>query len=150
MLELKNLIFSGILLLSLFFIAITSIRTQSEELDTLVEALKEPQMIRGYATAYCDHGITASGEETRVGICAAKREWIGKTVIIYQRLPGNKVGEMIGIWEIKDCGGTESLKDGKVIDIWCSDLEKCQEMMNRFYENGCKGHIFFQIVDAEG
>lgn len=110
----------------------------------------QPILIPGYATAYCDSGITASGEYTREGICAMKKDWIGKAAIVYQRLPDNSVGELIGIYEIKDTGGSQSIKDGKTIDIWKSDLDACQEFMDRVYEDGCQGKVYIQLIDAEG
>ena len=110
----------------------------------------QPYLMKAHATAYCQSGITASGTQTRKGICAAKKEWIGKTIVIYQRLPGDKIGNMIGIYECLDTGGTEGIKTGKVIDIWEPDLEGCQEFMNKVYEDGCKGKVYIQIVDAVG
>lgn len=110
----------------------------------------QPYLMKAHATAYCQSGTTASGTQTRKGICAAKKEWIGKTIVIYQRLPGDKIGNMIGIYECLDTGGTEGIKTGKVIDIWEPDLEGCQEFMNKVYENGCKGKVYIQIVDAVG
>ena len=104
----------------------------------------------GHATAYCVSGVTASGEITRDGICAGKDEWLGKTIILYQRLPDNKIGEQIGIYECLDTGGTPGLKEGKVIDVWCQDLDTCQEFMNLVYEDGCQGHVYIQVIDADG
>lgn len=107
-------------------------------------------VVSGYATAYCVSGITASGEMTRAGICAGKQEWLGKTIILYQRLPDDSIGEQIGIYECKDTGGTPGLKNGKVIDVWFEDLDQCQEFMNRVYEDGCQGHIYIQVLNTEG
>lgn len=107
---------------------------------------EEAVLLKGFGTAYCLPGITASGEQVREGICASsKKEWIGKTIILYQRLPDGNVGEIIGIYECKDTGCK-----GSVIDVWFPDLDKCQEFMNRVYEDGCKGKVFIQVIDAEG
>lgn len=138
------IIFVIVTAIPVFFISVFGIDASSDILD------ETPTMIKGYATAYCDHGVTASGEETRLGICAAKKEWIGKTIILYQRLPGNDVGDVIGIYEVKDCGGTEGLKNGQVVDIWFPELEQCKEFMNYIYEDGCKGKVYFQVLDAKG
>lgn len=103
-------------------------------------------LIKGYATAYCLDGVTATGKHTREGICATGNpEWIGMTAVIYQRLPDNKVGEIIGIYEIEDTGCKPT-----VMDIWEPDLDRCQEFMNRVYEDGCEGKVWIQIIDAEG
>lgn len=46
-------------------------------------------------TAYCVGKITYSGAPVREGICAVKKEWIGKTALIYT----NNNGEIGGCWE---------------------------------------------------
>lgn len=112
-------------------------------------ASTQPPLLKARATAYCIEGITASGEPTRNGICAAKREWIGKTLVIYKRLPNGQIGDLIGIYECLDTGG-DAIEAGKVIDIWCEDLDKCQDFMNQVYEDGCQGRVFIQIIDAKG
>lgn len=104
----------------------------------------------GYATAYCVSGITASGEETRIGICAGSKDYMGKTIILYQRLPDGSIGELIGIYECLDTGGTKGIKSGTVIDVWCPDLESCQDFMDTVYEDNCKGKVYIQVVEAEG
>ena len=104
---------------------------------------EQPTLIKMHATAYCLDGITASGEPVRKGICASgHRDWIGKTVIIYQRLPDDSIGRMLWILEVKDTGCKES-----VIDIWMPDLDACQEVMNLLYEDGCKGRIYCQVLE---
>ncbi len=115
-----------------------------------VKAESQPELRMMRATAYCIHGITKSGEHTRPGICAMRKEEIGKTAIVYQRLPGNEVGEIIGIFEVKDTGQTEGLLNGNVIDCWYPDMDACQAFMNRVYEDGCQGKVFVQLVEADG
>lgn len=108
-----------------------------------VKAEEQPTLIKMHATAYCLDEITASGEPVRKGICASgHRDWIGKTVIIYQRLPDDSIGRMLWILEVKDTGCKES-----VIDIWMPDLDACQEVMNLLYEDGCKGRIYCQVLE---
>ena len=85
----------------------------------------------------------ANGEEVRKGACAmSDRNMIGKTLIMYQRLPDGSVGSMIGIYDICDTG----CKKG-VVDVWCPDLTECQEFMNQVYEDGCKGKVYIQILE---
>lgn len=103
-------------------------------------------MIKARATAYNLHGVTASGEQTRLGICAVGNpNYFGKTIIVYQRLPGNKLGRCIGIYEALDTGCHKN-----VVDVWCPDLECSQEFMNVVYEDGCGGKVFIQVIDAQG
>ena len=104
---------------------------------------EEPTLIKMRATAYCLDGKTASGKPVREGICATgRRELIGKTCIVYQRLPNGDVGEMLYILEIEDCGCSEN-----VVDIWQPDLDACQKVMDRLYERGCQGRIYCQILE---
>lgn len=111
----------------------------------------EPELRMMRATAYPDTGRKCkSGVWPHEGVAGAREDMIGKTAIVYQRLPGNKVGEVIGIYEIEDTGTTEGVINGYVIDIWCPDRPACQEFMNRVYEDGCGGKVFVQLIDAEG
>ena len=108
-----------------------------------VKAEEQPTLIKMHATAYCLDGITASGEPVRKGICASgHRDWIGKTVIIYQRLPNDEVGRMLWILEVKDTGCKEN-----VIDIWRPTLDDCQSVMDTLYLDECKGRIYCQVID---
>lgn len=107
------------------------------------KAEEQPQLIKMHGTAYCLKGKTASGKDVRIGLCASgHRDWLGKTCIIYQRLPDDSVGDMLYILEIEDTGCKES-----VIDIWMPDLDACQEVMNKLYEDGCKGRIYCQVLE---
>lgn len=93
------------------------------------------------ATAYCDQGITASGEHVRVGICAMRKDFIGKTAIVYSQEDGVVTG-LIGIYEIKDTGGHELIKTGKCVDIYMLDRNECFQFGRQ--------KVLVQIVDAVG
>lgn len=80
------------------------------------------------ATAYCLTGKTASGIETQNGICASKKEWIGKTAGIYIN-DNDTVGDFLGYYAIQDTGG-EAIKKGHVIDIWMEKKEDCKQFGN--------------------
>ena len=129
--------------LILSYILATSLTASSVNLSSSI-------IQSGHATAYCVSGVTASGEITRDGICAGRKEWLGKTIILYQRLPGNVVGDQIGVYECLDTGGTDGLNSGKVIDVWCPTYDDCQEFMNLVYEDGCQGKVYIQVIDSEG
>ena len=109
---------------------------------------EQPTLIKGYATAYngpTDH--TCTGDHVRKGICGGCTEYLGKTIVLYQRLPGDEVGEIIGIYECLDTGsGTDAFREGRLIDVWCPE-DECQDFMDRVYEDGCKGHVFIQILE---
>ena len=89
------------------------LETQDEELEVL-----EPVIITGY----CLRGQTASGEYTRPGICAYRKEDIGKVAVIY-----DADQQIIGFYEILDTGG-EEIRKGHVIDIWFPTAEECYQI----------------------
>ena len=123
-------------------IAITAFRQQ---------AYVEPQAM--LTTAYCDYGITKSGVIVREGICAGKEEWLGKTVILYERKEDGSIGELLGIYECLDTGfggdsdgdGIGSIQEGKVIDVYFETLDRCKDWMKR-----TNGKVYMQLIDAEG
>lgn len=94
------------------------------------------------ATAYCLDGRTASGDKTRIGIAASKPEWIGKTMAVYEKGADGKAGNFIGYFEVKDTGG-ESIRSGKVIDLWLPTYEECMAF-------GRKDVVVFLIDGANG
>ncbi len=109
--------------------------------------VKADDLIKGHSTAYCLKGITKSGEMTREGICAGSKKYLGKKIEIYQRLPGDVLGRYLGTFDCKDTGNTKSLKNGLCIDIWMPNKQKCQEWMDLVYLDGCKGKIYFKIIE---
>jgi len=124
---------------------------EASAVDNQVNPYGEPFPM--LTTAYLDSGITASGCQTREGICAAKKEWIGMTAIIYERTDDNKIGELLGIYEILDTGfggdsdgdGIGSIQEGKVIDVWFPTYDLCVEWMKK-----TNGRCFVQLVNAQG
>lgn len=116
-------------------------------LANLIKMPDIPKPIAGYATAYCVSGTMASGQQTRIGVCAGKKEWLGKRAYIYQRLPDGSIGDYLSDYEILDTGGTEGLKNGTVIDVWRPTLEDCQEFMDIVYEDGCQGKVYIFIME---
>lgn len=130
--------FTIVLLITILIFACTSSIDVRAEQDFI-----EPFKV--HITCYIDEGITASGEHTRKGICAMRKEWIGQTAIVYLRKEDGSIGDVYGIYEIKDCGGTDGLKSGTVIDLWQPSLEIAKEVMA---ETNGLGYV--QIVDAKG
>jgi 3D (Asp-Asp-Asp) domain-containing protein len=108
---------------------------------------KADDFIKGHSTAYCLQGITRSGEMTHEGICAGAKKYLGKTIEIYQRLPDNSLGCHLGTFECKDTGNTKAIKNGTCIDVWMSNKDMCQQWMNKVYADGCKGKIYFKIIE---
>lgn len=110
-------------------------------LSSIIQQIEIPDPMPMHATAYVLTGTTASGEETRDGICAsAHKEWIGKTVIMFQR-NDDGIGELIGIYECLDTGCASN-----VIDVWCDGMNEAQEFMDRVYEDECAGRVYVQVI----
>ena len=121
-------------------------------LSIKVKANNEPELIKGFATAYpSDKDTTYKGDKVHEGICGGCKEYYGKTIVLYQRLPGDEVGEIIGIYECLDWGpGTQGFQEGRVIDVYRSSKDRCKEFMKRVYEDDCQGKVFIQVIDAKG
>lgn len=112
--------------------------------------LDEPFKIS--TTAYCCGTTTCIGVPVREGICAVKKEWIGKTALIYANNDG-EIGELLGIYECLDTGfgadsdgdGIGSIQEGKLIDVYFPTYEQCKEWMKL-----TGGKVYVQLVDANG
>ena len=92
------------------------------------------------ATAYCIDGTTATGTHTRRGICAGKREWFGKTAVVYEDDHG-EIGDLIGIYKVEDTGGAPKIKNGQCLDIWMSSYDAAIQFGRR------KVHVY--LMDEE-
>lgn len=132
--------FLGVLLIT---IMATSVNVKAADFST-------PQKIRCTCYTSTEGKVTASGEPVREGIVAGKREWMGKTAIIYD-LDMN----LIGIFEFKDTGAGidtdgdgkgDSIKNGKSIDVYRNTLEGCHEWIRTYGD-----FVLIQIIEgAEG
>ena len=112
---------------------------------------EQPELIKGYATAYNGPtDTTCTGKQVHKGICGGCKDYIGKTIILYQRLQGDEIGQIIGIYECEDTGpGTDGFREGRVIDVWMPK-DECQDFMDLLYTNNAHGKVFIQIISAEG
>ena len=112
---------------------------------------EQPELIKGYATAYngpSDH--TYTGKPVHKGICGGCQAYIGKTIILYQRLPGDEIGQIIGIYECEDTGpGTDGFREGRVIDCWMPE-DELQDFMDLVYSNGAQGRVWIEVIEANG
>lgn len=136
----KNRILSVVILIAMCLIGSTSY------------ADEQPTLVKGYATAYIGESeYTCTGDRVREGICGGCKEYLGKTIILYQRLPDDEVGQILGIWECLDTGtGTEGFQQGRVIDVYKPNIEECQKFMDLIYTNNAQGKVWIQIVEAAG
>ena len=84
---------------------------------------------KGWATAYCLTGTTASGTQTTEGrTVAGRRVDFGKTVHIWIDDGDGviKTENYVGTYVIEDTGG-ESIQEGRVLDIYMPKEEDCKE-----------------------
>lgn len=108
------------------------------------------QKIRCTCYTSTEGKVTASGEPVREGIIAGKREWMGKTAILYDMNMN-----VIGVFEFKDTGAGidtdgdgkgDSIKNGKSIDVYRDTLARCKEWIKTYSD-----YVFLQIIEgAEG
>ena len=116
-----------------------------------VKAEDQPTLIKGFATAYNGPSeYTCTGKPVHKGICGGCEAYIGKTIILYQRLPGDKIGQIIGYYECEDTGpGTEGFQEGRVIDVWMPK-DECQDFMDLLYTNNAQGKVWIEVISADG
>lgn len=134
-----------------------SVKKCTENIEKCTEILKkEPEYVEPVpilTTAYCDGEVTCTGKKVRYGICAVKKEWIGKTALIYNREEDGTIGDLLGIYECLDTGfgadsdgdGIGSIQEGKVVDVYFPTLEECEEWMKKTNRK-----VYIQLFDAEG
>lgn len=138
--------------LALLLIPYTNVNAEDK---TKPEEILEPMPVE--MTYYTDYGTCANGKQTRDGICAFAKDYIGMSAIVYENNNG-KVGDFIGFYEIYDTGygrPTKIIKqNGKprgtieaemCIDIWFSSDTEGKEFIE---EHG--NQVFIQIIQIEG
>lgn len=98
---------------------------------------------RGWATAYCKSGTTASGTITTENrTVAGMRKDFGKNVHIWLDDGDGqiKMENFVGSYVIEDTGG-EPIRNGRVLDIYMPELEACRQFGGR--------RIIYMIEEAE-
>lgn len=108
--------------------------------------LADDEIHRAGATKYCLRGVTATGrvntDDTKF-TCASKKEYFGKSLAIWIDTGDGKIHpeNFIGIYEVTDTG-SESIKNGSIIDIYEADLQAAKQF-------GYK-KIIYQVIESEG
>lgn len=90
---------------------------------------KASEIRSAWATAYCLTGKTASGTWTTEGrTVAGQRIHFGKRVFIWLDDGSGQIlaDNFLGSYVIEDTGG-ETIRSGKVLDIYMPDKEACVE-----------------------
>ena len=130
------------------FLSIFSIRYFNIKAQSTTELTK----IR--CTCYIDSGITASGQVTRDGVIAGRREDIGKTAALYRYNADGSVGEFIGYYEFLDTGAGidtdgdgegDSIKKGLSIDVWKSSMTEVNDWITEYGD-----YVYMEVIEAEG
>lgn len=159
--EKKENIRNAVLLVIVLILAIigssieySSLKVGAHENKAINNPYGEPFKIR--CTLYTDKGLTASGQETRDGIVAGKREWLGMTANIYSINEDGSIGQLIGIYEFLDTGygirKTDSngntygtIERGESIDVWVPDMNAVREWQQKYGD-----YIFLQVFPSYG
>lgn len=138
----KRILSVLLILIMLFLVLLYSLPVEAAEPSDL-------QLMRVTCYTYPPGSITASGCEVREGIVAAKKEWMGALVILY-----DTDMNFIGYFEVKDTGfgidkdgdGVGSIQDGTSLDVFRSSLDQCHEWTERYGD-----YCYVQIItDAKG
>lgn len=108
--------------LMIFVVVFSTLDLLQDVKAAMNEVETDDAYIEMQATAYCIDGTTATGTHTRRGICAGKREWFGKTAVVYADNHG-EIGDLIGIYKVEDTGG-DPIRNGKVLDIWVPSYDE--------------------------
>lgn len=99
-------------------------------------------------------GITASGQETRDGVIAGRKEDLGKVAALYRYNSNGTVGEFIGYYEFLDTGAGidtnnngigDSIKKGLSIDIWKASMIEANDWIAEYGD-----YVYIKIIDAKG
>ena len=105
-------------------------------------------------TCYIEHGITASGIQTRNGIIAGREEWLGMAAVLYEVKKDGALGDFIGYYEFCDTGAGmdtdgdgkgDTIKTGNSVDVWQPNMESARAWIK---EHG--DYVYMQIVPAVG
>ena len=104
-------------------------------------------------TCYIDTGITASGEYTRNGIIAGRKEDLGKKAALYQINEDGTMGKLIGYYIFLDTGAGmdtdgdgkgDSIKKGLSIDVWKPTLKEAKEWIKKYGD-----YVYIEIIEQE-
>ena len=115
-------------------------RTSTAKADQYTADFNEPFLIE--STAYCYGEVTKDGTKVREGIIAAKEEWLGLTAVIYEVAEDGGIGELRGIYEIKDTGSDYRLQNGTCIDFYIPDEQAAKEYGRQ--------NVYIQLIRADG
>lgn len=116
-----------------------------EKEEQLSKEARKQNMVKIRCTGYADHGVTKSGEITRHGVVAGKKEWLGNTCTLYTVDENGNPGEFIGTYEFLDTGYgiNGSIINGTSIDVWHSTEEAVWEWVRTYGD-----YVYMEMSNA--
>lgn len=129
-----------ILIIFLAIVCITSIGAERNEPRQENIDFEANGFQKIYVTAYCVGTHTATGVPVHYGCMAVSKEHLGDAVLLY-----TVDGEFIDIFEGNDQGGTDAIREGRVVDIYFPSYEQCREFMAR-----TGGVAYIQYISGNG
>lgn len=142
---------STVVLISVLVIAVHSTAHSAQPIRDWTY-YKMPQAVR--CTCYIDRGTTASGIQTREGIIAGRKEWLGMAAVLYEVKEDGTLGDFIGYYEFCDTGAGmdtdgdgkgDTIKTGNSVDVWQPSMQNAR---NWIKEHG--DYVYMQIVPGVG
>lgn len=115
-----------ILIIFLAIVCITSIGAERNEPRQETIDFEANGFQKIYVTAYCVGTHTATGVPVHYGCMAVSKEHLGDVAILY-----TENAEYLGIFEGNDQGGTDAIREGRVVDVYFPTIELCREFMAR-------------------
>lgn len=138
----------GLMIILVLIICIVSVGAERRERIPNQEQIDfEGQgFVKMYSTAYCVGHHTANGSAVHEGGCASSIDRIGNVAIVY-----TLDGEFIGYLEVNDTGKEGGgVRAGEVLDVFKSDLDRCQEYMDFLYEHSGSGMVWVKFIEGDG
>lgn len=128
----KGLIVEIIVFLALVLMMVFAYECKAEEMQEV--------RMTCYCPESCPGTITASGATVREGILACSREHLGQVAMLY-----TLEGDLIGIYECLDTGGSKGLKAGTQVDVWKPSLTEARKFIRTHGER-----VLVKWVDGKG
>lgn len=120
-------------------IAVSSMPTTKADLE-------EQGFVKLKTTAYCMGTTTASGTPVRPGVVATDKTHRGMMCEIYLvDEETGLLGEYLGLYSCEDAGGTDAIKEGRVIDVYRKTYQQCKSYMKL-----TKGRCWVRYIEGEG
>ena len=150
----RNIMLELIATLALIAVMVVAVSTNSYSAQPIRDwaYYKMPQPVR--CTCYIEHGITASGIQTRNGIIAGRKEWLGMAAVLYEIKEDGTLGDFIGYYEFCDTGAGidtdndgigDTIETGNSVDVWQPNMGSARAWIK---EHG--DYVYMQIVPAVG